>query len=495
MSQVKGLLKSTSIYVILGFLPMGINFLLLPILSTELSESEYGLLALAGLFVGVITIFIGLGLEGAFSRYYFQYYKKPNLVSTLLSTLIITVLISASIFGVILHFFGDVLFKMFLSNDIFTYSDYGVFIFLTTVNTILNGLFLIYFRNEEKPLGFALTSVSFFLLSLTGILIGVLYFKQGALGSIIGRFFGSIPVTLILLFYFYSKIKTIKFEFRFLKILFHYTTPLIPYLLILYLYNNIDKIMVEKSFGENSLDYLGKYNLAFQIGTAIQVLLYSMFNSISPQVYKALVSKNADSLVYSIKLLKTFHLVIIGVIVCFIASSELLFTVFIDEKFHDGIQYLGILSLIYVPQLYYVMYTIPLFYNKLTKTLPYISFVALIAGVISNLILIPIYGIIGVCIATLCTKLAQFIATYFYLKKYDQLDLGFTQMRKNHILAVTIVSVYLLLYWLFFEFSFIDNLSINYLNIIPLFVFAGLLPVLFKKEISSLPLLFKNLKN
>jgi hypothetical protein len=91
--------------------------------------------------------------------------------------------------------------------------------------------------------------------------------------------------------------------------------------------------------------------------------------------------------------------------------------------------------------------------------------------------------------------LAQFIATYFYLKKYDQLDLGFTQMRKNHILAVTIVSVYLLLYWLFFEFSFIDNWSINYLNIIPLFVFAGLLPVLFKKEISSLPLLFKNLKN
>mgnify|MGYP000409483252 CR=1 FL=1 len=54
------------------------------------------------------------------------------------------------------------------------------------------------------------------------------------------------------------------------------------------------------SFGENSLDYLGKYNLAFQIGTAIQVLLYSMFNSISPQVYKALESKNADSLVYSI---------------------------------------------------------------------------------------------------------------------------------------------------------------------------------------------------
>ncbi|HAS35206.1 MAG TPA: hypothetical protein DCS15_01865 [Flavobacteriales bacterium] len=104
MSPYKGLLKSTTIYIVLGCLPMGINFLLLPVFSEKLSEAEYGILTLASLFVGIATILVGLGLEGAFSRYYYQYYKQPKLVDSLLSTLILAIGLIATVLGVILHF-------------------------------------------------------------------------------------------------------------------------------------------------------------------------------------------------------------------------------------------------------------------------------------------------------------------------------------------------------------------------------------------------------
>lgn len=494
MSQIKGLLKSSTIYIVLGFLPMGINFLLLPVLSQELSEAEYGLLALANLFVGLITIFIGLGLDSAFSRYYYQYYKKPNLVETLLSTIILSVIAIGISLAIILFFVGDELFSAALNNQVFTYSDYGIYVFITTVNTVILNLFLAYFRNEERPLAFGISSMSAFILALSGILVGVLYYEAGALGSIIGRMIGSFPVTLVLLVLFYGKAKNLRFDFRFIKVLLNYSLPLIPYLFLLYLYNNIDKFMVERSFESESLDFLGKYNLAFQISTAIQVLLYAIFNSISPQIYKALESRSSDSINFSIKLLKVFHIFILGVIVCFIAGSDLIYKVFIDQKFHEGINYIGILCLIYIPQLYYVLYTISLFYKKITKPLPIISLVALIVGVSANLILIPPFGIYGVCIATLLTKMAQFAVTFFYLKKYQLLDYGFNQMKKEHMLSLLILIGYLVALSGYYWLDLNNWISINLVNLIPLVLFILIIVTVFRKELKTIPILLAKIK-
>jgi len=366
-----------------------------------------------------------------------------------------------------------------------------VYIFFTTIATILQTLFLVYFRNEEKVLAFSITSILFFVFSITGILVGVLYFEAGALGSIVGRFAGTVPVALVLLIYFISKWKRLYFELRYLQITLNYTLQLIPYLILLFLYNNIDKIMVEQSFGDDSLGQLGKYNLAFQIGTAIQVLLYSIFNSLSPQVYKSLQSKEEGSFEYVLKLYKVFHMFVMAVIVIMIACSSLIFNVFIDEKFHDGIEYLGILSLIYIPQLYYVLYTITLFYNKLTRVLPYISLTALIVGISLNLLLIPSYGIIGVCFATLFTKAAQFLATLFFLKRHNQLQNGFMQMKKQHIMSVSIFILYFLAFLAHSHPSMKEVLSINVVNLLPILLFIIFSLTLFKKEIRMTPLLFK----
>ncbi len=491
MSQYKGLLKLTTIYIVLGFLPMGINFLLLPVFSEKLTEAEYGILTLASLFVGVATIVIGLGLDGAFSRYYYQYYKKPKLVNALLSTLVLTIFFSASVLGIFLYFSGDWLFDLLLNNTLFTYSEYGIYIFFTTIATLINTVFLVYFRNEEKVLAFSVTSIAFFVFSITGILLGVLYFEEGAFGSIVGRFAGTVPLALVLLVYFLAKWKGLYFEFRFLKIMLHYTLPLIPYLLLLFLYNNIDKIMVEQSFGDDSLDQLGKYNLAFQIGTAIQILLYSIFNSLSPQVYKSLQSKEEGSFRYVLNLYKVFHMVVMVVIVLMIACSSLIFDVFIDEKFHDGIEYLGILSLIYIPQLYYVLYTITLFFNKLTRVLPYISLTALVVGIGLNLLLIPPFGLLGVCVATLGTKAAQFLATLYFLKRHNQLHNGFVQMKKQHFMSVTILVVYLVAFVAHNHPSFEGILSIDVVNALPIILFIIFSFSLFKKELKMTPLLFK----
>ncbi len=55
--------------------------------------------------------------------------------------------------------------------------------------------------------------------------------------------------------------------------------------------------------------------------------------------------------------------------------------------------------------------------NKQTLDLKCVSF-SLVVNVVLNLILIPLYGLIGAAIATVCSELVCFILAYFYVRKY-----------------------------------------------------------------------------
>ena len=66
---MKDLIKSSTIYILLGFLPTAVNFIMVPLLTTYLTKEEYGLLSISALFQGIIAIFLNIGLDAAFARY------------------------------------------------------------------------------------------------------------------------------------------------------------------------------------------------------------------------------------------------------------------------------------------------------------------------------------------------------------------------------------------------------------------------------------------
>ncbi len=489
MSEKKqSLVKNSIAYIVLGFLPMTVNLLLAPIYSQYISPEEYGIIALASIFQGLLATFISLGLEGAFSRFYFDYDRRMVLVKGLMSTILLTVIFVSVVVGVFLALSGDYIFDMLLSNSQFTYSSYGYIIFFTTLSTIIHAIFLSYYRNQENVKAYAIISLSFFLTSIGGILIGVIYFKAQAFGNIAGRAMGTTLISGALLLLYFLR-NRLQFKKSYLKKCLYYSLPLMPYLILLIVYNNIDKIMIERYL---NIKELGLYNFAFMISSVISVFIYAVFNAVSPQVYKLLTSGKAQDLAQVKQINNLFHLLVIGILSIAMAGVVPAIKLFIAEEYHVIGQYIGLLMLVYIFQVYYVIYTIPLFFHKKTKVLPWISLIVLVVGVVSNLIFIPMFGIYGVCLSLLITKAAQFFVGYGFIAYYGYQKGNYLVSIKNNIVSMAVIFGFLTLFVLRINEM---NLSIELVNCVPIVLVMIGSWLYFRKEISSIGVILKDIIN
>jgi len=434
---LKQLLKSSSIYVFLGFLPMGVNFLLAPLYSHILSPEENALLGQAIIFQSFLSIFLNLSIDSAFSRFYFDYYKDEVLLKKYMSTIINFIILLSCVSFVVLSIFGDGLFSIVQKNKTFSFHKYGVWVFLTAFCIVIQSIFLAYYRNCQKPLKFSLVSLSFFFSGIILILIGLLVFKAGALGSIIGRAAGYAIITIILLVIFYRQ-NGISFEKKLLKESLRYSIPIIPYIVLMNLYGNIDRILIERYF---TLNELGIYNFAFLLSGAVSVFVSSCQNAIGPVIYKVLADQEEGYERRVSDLFKMFHFVNTAIITVGLAVTVQFVQLFIAPAYHSILNYIGILFLSFIFRVYYLVYVDSLFFYKKTRWISLITLISFLIGVSSNLILIPKLGIMGVCISVLIINLTQAIGAYVQLRLY-KLNLGLYNLNYNHLYTFFILAAY-----------------------------------------------------
>ncbi|MGZ4118576.1 MAG: lipopolysaccharide biosynthesis protein, partial [Bacteroidia bacterium] len=131
MFNYNKLLKSTFVYTLLGFLPMASAFVLTPVYTKYLSPEEYGIISLSNLFNAYLSVFVAIGIDSAFSRFYFKY-KKEAITKVLLSTALISMLCVSAILYLLFLLIGNSVFTLAFNNSVFTYSEFGHFIFITT---------------------------------------------------------------------------------------------------------------------------------------------------------------------------------------------------------------------------------------------------------------------------------------------------------------------------------------------------------------------------
>ena len=127
------IVKKGSYYLIIGFLPLVANFLVLPFFTVYLSPQEYGILAIATVIQSYLTVLIDFGFGGAFSIFYYDYYKKKKLVDSLLFTILCTIVFLSCIIGILLLFFGKFIFQFLIKDaTIVSFEKYGfIIIFLS----------------------------------------------------------------------------------------------------------------------------------------------------------------------------------------------------------------------------------------------------------------------------------------------------------------------------------------------------------------------------
>jgi len=397
-TSIRSLTKQTLVYGVGTILTRLVTFLLLPVYTNVLSPADYGLAVLVFVFMAFMNHIYNYGLDSALMRHSGED-PAPQHKASVLSTAIWLALGTSFVFSGIIYLLNNPLSKVLLSS-----ADYAQLIKLTAWILFFDCISRVPFallRLEEKPgffMGIRLVNV---VITLGLNIYFVVYLKTGIIGIFQSNVIASCLTALILFTTIISKIKIV-FSGHIAKDLAFFGLPFVPMGLATAAMEMLNRYIVEHFMG---LEAVGIFSAGYKLGIFMLLISTAFFYAWQPFFIKA--GKKESSRVLFSRVLTYFILVAL--------SFWVLLTVFMHEiiNFHIGGVYLigskfqGCEPMVPFILLGYVFYGINqvflpgIYFEKKTRYMAYIAFLAAGANVLSNFLLIPRLGLIGSAISSL----------------------------------------------------------------------------------------------
>lgn len=394
--MTKLLSKNIIIYGGTNALKSLVPLLMLPILTAYLSVKDFGILSLVETTILFITPFILLNINAAINVEYFKLeHSKLRLYIT--NALFIS-FISFSLFLVIFYIFNDLLSNLLNINKNLIVLIV-VFSFLRVTSTVVLGLHQV--RQEAKQ--FALYTLFQTLIDFTLSYLFVVLFKFGYIGRLEGTYLSFFIVSIAGLYTLYKMDYLSKVSFTYTKDILNFGIPLIPHAISGTVMAMSDRYFISYFVGNSEV---GLYTIAYQISALMLLVGLSVNQAWSPMLFKLLKEKNIVQ-IYKY----TFYLFLLFIIsaISIYFFKDILFYIFVDEKFYNAKEYFGYLLLGFLFQSLYFLVTNILFFEKRTKLLASMTFLGAILNLILNYFFIIEFGTIGVAYATVITWLLYFL--------------------------------------------------------------------------------------
>ncbi len=138
---------------------------------------------------------------------------------------------------------------------------------------------------------------------------------------------------------------------------------------------------------------------------------------------------------------------------------------FINIQYHASLQFIPILALSFIPRAYYMAWSYPLFTENKAVVLPWINGISIVAGILSNFLLIQSIGLLAIPISVVIIKLTQALCAYFAINKLKIYNAEVYQFKTTNIVVILFTtSVWIVSrYWA-------GNSSNNFINFVPLII-------------------------
>ena len=427
-----GLVGITNILVALS------SLILLPILTKSFSISNYGIWVQVNVSIALITQVATLGLPYSMLRF-LSTKKDINTIqegfySTTLFVSIISLLISLSIF----------IFSKKIASTLFN-GNIGVTLILsgTLFVACINVMLLNFFRTFQEMkkyslIYFAQTYLSTLIVSyltLSGYKIEI---------AVLGLLISNI---IILIFMSYNIISEIGFKFprfKFIKEYLCFGLPTIPSNLSYWAVDSIDRYFIGIFLGAA---FVGYYSPGYTLGNVI-MMISAPFSLILPSVLPKYYDGEKNEIVsrYLKYSLKYFLLISIPLVIglSFLSKPilDILTTTEIASQGYLITPFIAVSCLLFG---FYVIISNSILLAKKTKVIGSIWVITALINICLNVILIPIFGIIGAAFATLFSYIFVFVMGTYYSLKYVNLKLDLSFIIKVLISSLLIVIIILLI--------------------------------------------------
>ena len=457
MNKKKQLAKNTIIIFFGRVCTQLISFFLLPLYTSYLITSEYGLVDLIQTYITLLVPIITLELEMGIFRYLIDARSSEKDTKKLLSNNFYILTISLFIFSI--------LFIIFTS---FVTIPFRWLILIDIIVCVLSGNFLQVARGIGKTVDFSISSV------LTGItivisnIVLIVFMGMQAEGMIISMALGNFICSLYLFLRLklYSKIDFKLVDHKQIREMYKYSIPLIPNGISWWIVNVSDRTIISFILGSAAN---GVYAISNKFPTIISSLT-GVFNlSWSESAALHINSKDRDEFFSDIfnTIMKLFTSLGVGMIAC----MPFVFPILINKSYNDAYNYIPYLVLGTVFNVAICLYSQVYLAKKLSKQVASTAVMGAIINILINIIFIKKIGLYAAALSTAISYFVMMMYRHFDLKKYVNIKVEKTFIIKTLIIFTFSITLY-----------YLNNIYLNILNLTVVCIYAYMLNRSFLKS-------------
>jgi O-antigen/teichoic acid export membrane protein len=411
LNILRSTVKSTLIYSFGTISSRLAGFILIPLYTTKLSLSEFGVLGMLDISSQVLITLFGLGLFNAFFRWYWDKESQGQQKS-----MFYTILSSTIIFSLIVSLLGFV-FSGQLSNLILGSWEYGYLIKLLLVTVSLETIIVIYstlFRIKDRAILFSTLMLVKLMVSLSLTVYFVVYLNMSVEGIYLAQVIAGVVYLTIASFY-TSKDIEFRFNYKILKTLFKYGFPLMIVAFTGIILNTTDRYVLK--FLTN-MDEVGKYSLGFKISNTLRVFVISSVSlAIQPVIFKMIDAPNNKRFYSKVMTYFSFGLMFFVMFFSFFGKEIVKVLSKNNMDYWDAYMIVPIISLgLFFSMLRDVALT-GINISKKTTVAAKIITISMIFNVVVCLILTYFFNYIGAAIAAALSQFIFFALSYYYSQK------------------------------------------------------------------------------
>ena len=440
----RDLFKNTFIIAIGKFSTQVLSYFLLPLYTSILSTSEYGIYDLLVTICIFVIPLITIMMEESMFRFLIDEEKldgKKKVMSTACIYAILSTFVWCSLAYLVLRIIGY---------------QYATVFILYMISSILMKLTNGISRGLSKIKLYSLSNVILSILTIGLNILFVAVFKWGVYGLLYSTVIANILTCIFVLLKLkvYTLIKPSYFDKRKLKVMLKYSFPLVPNNISWYIINISDRIIVSSFLGSS---VNGIYAMANKFPNIMNNFSSFFFTAFKENV--AIAVKKDDYEKYYNEIYEIVHNAFIAISLLIISVLPFIFNIFIKKDYVAAYEYIPLL----VIALYYG--NMAGFYGTLftafkeSKIIGKSTIWGAIINLVVHLALIYFVGIYAAIISTLVSNYV--VAMYRKIKLKDYVKL---HSLKNYYLAIAMLVLVTGLYYL-------KNFYINVLSLFIVLVY------------------------
>lgn len=387
MAGFKEVLKHSRNYFFASIATKGLAFISIPIYTRILSTNDYGIVSIFLGLIGIFSVVMCFSVDRSVSRYFYdqkdeQDFKRFVGTSSIAS---IAFFIATSL---LLFLFADKF------GNLVGLSKNTVYLIIPiSIIEVIGLTFQQIYGPLKKSKTIAIASLFRVYLGFVFSVILILLFSNN---KYIGQIIGQVIAGTLMIIYWLRKIKpyfVLSFDSSYLKYIFTYSVPLIPYALSSVIIAQFGKIALGSS---QAFSDAGYYSIALAVSSIVSIIISIGHEAWNPYFMEYMNAKNYTQIDRDFS--KIFKITVICALGIASFGKEI-GLVLAKKEFTEALYLVPILTIGYVFYQFSYVYLRNFGYSKKTHFATIVVFISGLSNILLNIILIKKYGEFGVAIS------------------------------------------------------------------------------------------------